>query len=296
MFVAVSCFLLVIIVSSSFAEWKKIQLFKFSCIFSTIRHPRFKKACDRSGMAPIKAAMGWLNEVIAQSSWFFSTRWCWPEEAVLWAGAGTYSLSAHMFSTSNLDWRRFQFFWFYIVIQWFSFLQTWRQAENDRNCILQTLHVVTILLLGLCLQGYGHSLKLLISSHSHSLWFLVLFTGDGSKKAHQLAAVWLSHIVKLCFLLGWLLFSSLAVSMNQCSVILTRALPCQHGPRNWPVTKQNATVSESFPILMVLHVHASFVATGQQPWWQQTRSHVDICSKKELFCPSFRMCCSVVHV
>ena len=193
---------------------------------------------------------------------------CFP--LAIWIGAG------------------FQFFWFYIVIQWFSFLQTWRQAENDRNCILQTFHVVTILLLGLCLQGYGHSLKLLISSHSHSLWFLVLFTGDGSKKAHRL-----SHIVKLCFLLGWLLFSSLAVSMNQ---FITRALPCQHAPRNWPVTKQNATVSESFLTLMVLHVHASFVATGQQPWWQQTRSHVDICSKKELFCPSFRMCCSVVHV
>lgn len=287
MFVAVSCFLLVLIVSSSFAEWKKIRLFKFSCIFSLSDIPDLKKLAIAAARLQSKQQWdGWM--VIAQSSWFFSTRWCWPEEAVLWAGAGTYSLSAHMFSTSNLDWRRFQFFWFYIVIQWFSFLQTWRQAENDRNCILQTFHVVTILLLGLCLQGYGHSLKLLISSHSHSLWFLVLFTGDGSKKAHRL-----SHIVKLCFLLGWLLFSSLAVSMNQ---FITRALPCQHAPRNWPVTKQNATVSESFLTLMVLHVHASFVATGQQPWWQQTRSHVDICSKKELFCPSFRMCCSVVHV
>lgn len=177
---------------------------------------------------------------------------------------------------------------FFDFILWFSDSAFFRHDDKLRMTGIALKMLTPYLLLGLCLQGYGHSLELLISSHSHSLWILVWFTVDGSRKVEQLAAVWLSVCANF---LGWLLFSSFASSMNQCSVILTRALPCQRGPRNWPVPKQNAKVSESFPTLMVLHFHASFVATGQQPWWQQTHCHVDICSKKELFCPSFRMCC-----
>jgi len=40
---------------------KKDSTIQIQLHFFTIRHPRLKKACDRSGTAPIKAAMGWLN-------------------------------------------------------------------------------------------------------------------------------------------------------------------------------------------------------------------------------------------